>query len=141
MFITNSFFVNNTAKYVSRGEGKRWTYDEARNMISESIEMSQSMESAELQKLVEEQNEMYPLGPCIALAFLSVLKDCESHCSNEGLEVKSLGGLHVIGTSLHESRRIDNQVSSSIWLSFRWKSMFYPILECKMIFLNFLLLS
>ncbi|KAI3778776.1 hypothetical protein L2E82_08160 [Cichorium intybus] len=28
----------------------------------------------------------------------------------KGLEVKRLGGLHVIGTSLHESRRIDNQL-------------------------------
>ncbi|KAL7086182.1 hypothetical protein ACP275_14G323700 [Erythranthe tilingii] len=98
------------SKYVSKSESKSWTYDEARNMISESIEMSQSMESTELQKLIDEQTEMYPLGPSIALAYLSVLKDCESHCSNEGLEVKSLGGLHVIGTSLHESRRIDNQL-------------------------------
>ncbi|KAI3460557.1 hypothetical protein Pfo_017220 [Paulownia fortunei] len=98
------------SKYVCKSEGKRWTYDEARNMISESIEMSQSMESTELQKLVDEQTEMYPLGPSIALAYLSVLKDCESHCLNEGLEVKKLGGLHVIGTSLHESRRIDNQL-------------------------------
>lgn len=65
---------------------------------------------AELQKLIDEETEMYPLGPCIALAYLSVLKECESHCFNEGIEVKSLGGLHVIGTSLHESRRIDNQV-------------------------------
>lgn len=72
--------------------------------------MSQSVGLTELQKLVDEETEMYPLGPCIALAYLSVLKDCESHCFNEGLEVKSLGGLHVIGTSLHESRRIDNQV-------------------------------
>ncbi|KAL3840043.1 hypothetical protein ACJIZ3_024634 [Penstemon smallii] len=98
------------AKYVSRNEGKRWTYEEARGMISESIEMSQSMESTELQKLVDEESEMYPLGPSIALAYLSVLKDCEVHCFNEGLEVKAIGGLHVIGTSLHESRRIDNQL-------------------------------
>ncbi|PIN16998.1 hypothetical protein CDL12_10352 [Handroanthus impetiginosus] len=98
------------SKYVCKSEGKRWTYNEARNMISESIEMSQSMDSTELQKLVDEETEMYPLGPSIALAYLSVLKDCESHCYNEGLEVKRLGGLHVIGTSLHESRRIDNQL-------------------------------
>ncbi|KAK6115598.1 hypothetical protein DH2020_007867 [Rehmannia glutinosa] len=97
------------SKYVCKNEGRKWTYDEARSMISESIEMSQSMESSELWKLVDEQTEMYPLGPSIALAYLSVLKDCESHCFNEGLEVKRLGGLHVIGTSLHESRRIDNQ--------------------------------
>ncbi|GKB88227.1 protein translocase subunit SecA2, chloroplastic isoform X1 [Tanacetum coccineum] len=99
------------AKYVSKSENKNWTYEKAKSVISESIEMSQSVSSDELERLVEEQAEMYPLGPCIALAYLSVLKDCEVHCLNEGLEVKRLGGLHVIGTSLHESRRIDNQIT------------------------------
>ncbi|GER55445.1 protein translocase subunit SecA [Striga asiatica] len=98
------------SKYVCKSKGKKWTCGEARKLISESIELSQSMETSELWKLVNEQTEMYPLGPSIALAYLSVLKDCESHCLNEGLEVKRLGGLHVIGTSLHESRRIDNQL-------------------------------
>ncbi|CAA0840809.1 Protein translocase subunit SECA2- chloroplastic [Striga hermonthica] len=98
------------SKYVCKSEGKKWTYGEARKLILESIELSQSMETSELWKLINEQTEMYPLGPSIALAYLSVLKDCESHCLNEGLEVKRLGGLHVIGTSLHESRRIDNQL-------------------------------
>ncbi|XP_076882152.1 protein translocase subunit SECA2, chloroplastic-like [Bidens hawaiensis] len=98
------------AKYVSKSENKSWTYEKAKSVISESIEMSQSVGLDELERLVEEQSEMYPLGPCIALAYVSVLKDCEVHCYNEGLEVKRLGGLHVIGTSLHESRRIDNQL-------------------------------
>ncbi|GAV71933.1 zf-C3HC4 domain-containing protein/WD40 domain-containing protein/SecA_PP_bind domain-containing protein/SecA_SW domain-containing protein/SecA_DEAD domain-containing protein, partial [Cephalotus follicularis] len=98
------------AKYVGKSEGKSWTYQEAKSMIAESVEMSQSVDLKELQKLIDEQFEMYPLGPAIALAYLSILKDCELHCSNEGAEVKRLGGLHVIGTSLHESRRIDNQL-------------------------------
>ncbi|CAI9112735.1 OLC1v1013222C1 [Oldenlandia corymbosa var. corymbosa] len=98
------------AKYVSKSEGKRSTLQEAKSVIADSIEISQSLDPRELQRLVDEQSEMYPLGPYIALTYLSVLEDCESHCSLEGLEVKSLGGLHVIGTSLHESRRIDNQL-------------------------------
>lgn len=49
-------------------------------------------------------------GASIALAFLSILRDCQAHCQEEGPEVKRLGGLHVIGTALHESRRVDNQV-------------------------------
>ncbi|KAK1554990.1 hypothetical protein Q3G72_020101 [Acer saccharum] len=98
------------AKYVGKSEGKSWTYQEAKSMISKSVEMSQSMDLKELEKLIDEQSEMYPLGPTIALTYLSVLKDCEFHCLNEGSEVKRLGGLHVIGTSLHESRRIDNQL-------------------------------
>ncbi|XP_039053835.1 protein translocase subunit SECA2, chloroplastic-like isoform X2 [Hibiscus syriacus] len=98
------------AKFVGKSEGKSWTYEEAKSIISESVEMSQSMSLKELQKLIDEQSEMYPLGPSIAITYLSVLKDCEVHCTKEGSEVKRLGGLHVIGTSLHESRRIDNQL-------------------------------
>lgn len=98
------------AKYVCKSEGKSWTYQEAKSMISESVEMGQSVDLRELEKLVDESSEMYPLGPTIALAYLSVLKDCEAHSFSEGSEVKKLGGLHVVGTSLHESRRIDNQL-------------------------------
>ncbi|XP_052188248.1 protein translocase subunit SECA2, chloroplastic isoform X2 [Diospyros lotus] len=98
------------AKHVCKNEGKSWTYQEAKCIISESVQMGQSTDLQEMEMLVNEQSEMYPLGPSIALTYLSVLKDCETHCFNEGLEVKRLGGLHVIGTSLHESRRIDNQL-------------------------------
>ncbi|KAK6938361.1 SecA, preprotein cross-linking domain [Dillenia turbinata] len=91
-------------------EGKSWSYQDAKSIIAESMQLSQSLDVMELEKLVEEQSEMYPLGPTIALAYTYVLKDCEVHCFNEGSEVKRLGGLHVIGTSLHESRRIDNQL-------------------------------
>ena len=104
--------MNQTVKYVGKSKGKSWAYEEAKSIISESVEMSQSMPLIELQKLIDEQSEMYPLGPSIAITYLSVLKDCEVHCTKEGSEVKRLGGLHVIGTSLHESRRIDNQVSN-----------------------------
>ncbi|OMP05112.1 Protein translocase subunit SecA [Corchorus olitorius] len=98
------------AKYAGKSEGKSWTYQEAKSILSDSVEMSQSMPLEELQKLIDEQSEMYPLGPSIAITYLSVLKDCEAHGTKEGSEVKRLGGLHVIGTSLHESRRIDNQL-------------------------------
>ncbi|XP_054788879.1 protein translocase subunit SECA2, chloroplastic isoform X2 [Prosopis cineraria] len=98
------------AKYASKSEVKSWTYQKAKSFISEAIEMSQSYNLDELEKLANEEFEIYPLGPAVALAYLSVLEDCEKHCLNEGSEVKRLGGLHVIGTSLHESRRIDNQL-------------------------------
>lgn len=102
--------MNYSAKYVSKSEGKSWAYQKAKSFISEAIEMSQSHNLNDLEKLANEESEVYPLGPTVALAYLSVLEDCEKHCLNEGSEVKRLGGLHVIGTSLHESRRIDNQV-------------------------------
>lgn len=73
--------------------------------------MSQSLGIEELEKILAEESEMYSLRPAVAHAYLLVREDCEAHCYNEGNEVKRLGGLHVIGTSLHESRRIDNQVT------------------------------
>ncbi|BBG95583.1 Preprotein translocase SecA family protein, partial [Prunus dulcis] len=82
------------AKYVSKNEGKSWTYKEAKSMISESVEMSQSRDSKELERLVDEQ------WRCTLLALQLHLLICH----------KKAWGLHVIGTSLHESRRIDNQL-------------------------------
>ncbi|XP_056693796.1 protein translocase subunit SECA2, chloroplastic isoform X2 [Spinacia oleracea] len=98
------------AKYVGKSEGKGWTYQQVKSMITESVQMSESVNSRELQRLAEEESEMYPLGPTLALAYQAILNDCVLHSLNEGTEVKRLGGLHVIGTSLHESRRIDNQL-------------------------------
>jgi preprotein translocase subunit SecA len=72
--------------------------------------MSHTIGMEKLQDRLAEESEMYPLCDTIGLAYLTVLRDCEIHCSTEGAEVKALGGLHVIGTSLHESRRIDNQL-------------------------------
>lgn len=40
----------------------------------------------------------------------SVLKKYELQCKEEGEKVKSLGGLFILGTERHESRRIDNQL-------------------------------
>lgn len=105
--------MNSSAKHVRKSVGKCWTYREAKSLISDCIQMSQTVHMVELEKMIAEESEIYPITPTIARAYLSVLKDCEAHCYNEGSEVKRLGGLHVIGTSLHESRRIDNQVSDS----------------------------
>ncbi|CAO2827953.1 unnamed protein product [Amaranthus hypochondriacus] len=98
------------AKYVGKSEGQSWTHQQVKSIISESVQMSESVDSRELQRLAEEESEMYPLGPAVALAYQAVLNNCQIHCLNEGTKVKRLGGLHVIGTSLHESRRIDNQL-------------------------------
>lgn len=39
-----------------------------------------------------------------------VLKKYETQCKEEGEKVKSIGGLFILGTERHESRRIDNQL-------------------------------
>lgn len=103
-------FLLLVAKYVQRSERNEWPFQKAKSTISESVEMSHTIGMEKLQDRLAEESEMYPLCDTIGLAYLTVLRDCEIHCSTEGAEVKALGGLHVIGTSLHESRRIDNQV-------------------------------
>jgi preprotein translocase subunit SecA len=43
-------------------------------------------------------------------AFLEVVEKHDKACKAEGEEVKKAGGLHILGTERHESRRIDNQL-------------------------------
>jgi preprotein translocase subunit SecA len=42
--------------------------------------------------------------------FKKLLEKLEVQCKAEGDEVRKLGGLHILGTERHESRRIDNQL-------------------------------
>ncbi|HEY4012391.1 MAG TPA: preprotein translocase subunit SecA [Polyangiaceae bacterium] len=43
-------------------------------------------------------------------AFAELVEKHEKACKAEGEEVRGLGGLHILGTERHESRRIDNQL-------------------------------
>jgi preprotein translocase subunit SecA len=43
-------------------------------------------------------------------AFAELVEKHAIACKAEGEEVRSLGGLHILGTERHESRRIDNQL-------------------------------
>ncbi len=43
-------------------------------------------------------------------AFAEVVEKYDRACKAEGEEVRALGGLHILGTERHESRRIDNQL-------------------------------
>ena len=43
-------------------------------------------------------------------AFQQTIEKYEASCKKEGEEVKAVGGLHIVGTERHESRRIDNQL-------------------------------
>ncbi|MBI3447716.1 MAG: preprotein translocase subunit SecA [Acidobacteria bacterium] len=48
--------------------------------------------------------------PPSPLQFEQVLTDMRAQCEAEHAEVIALGGLHILGTERHESRRIDNQL-------------------------------
>jgi preprotein translocase subunit SecA len=43
-------------------------------------------------------------------AFAEVVEKHDASCRAEGDEVRAIGGLHILGTERHESRRIDNQL-------------------------------
>jgi preprotein translocase subunit SecA len=43
-------------------------------------------------------------------AFAELVAKYEASCKAEGEEVRKIGGLHILGTERHESRRIDNQL-------------------------------
>ncbi len=45
-----------------------------------------------------------------AAEFATILAEFEETCRREGDEVRELGGLYVLGSERHESRRIDNQL-------------------------------
>jgi preprotein translocase subunit SecA len=45
-----------------------------------------------------------------AAAFGEAVARYDQSCKAEGEEVRTLGGLHILGTERHESRRIDNQL-------------------------------
>ena len=42
--------------------------------------------------------------------YAALLADFKTSCADEGAEVRKIGGLYVLGTERHESRRIDNQL-------------------------------
>ena len=58
----------------------------------------------------------YCYHACLQLrkAFQMMLAEYKVVTDRDKAEVVSLGGLHVIGTERHESRRIDNQVYNLI---------------------------
>lgn len=61
-----------------------------------------------LKKLDIEQNKNS--SELLDKLYRQVLKEQEEIVNKEKEEIKELGGLHVIGTERHESRRIDNQL-------------------------------
>ena len=51
-----------------------------------------------------------PATLALRAAFIKIEEDFKAVTSVEKTEVVALGGLHVVGTERHESRRVDNQL-------------------------------
>lgn len=99
------------AKYALGMNGKVSNYRQAKETVASAFELAKTEKEEDLIEMATGKGaEIITLGPTVALAYLSTVRECQVHCRNEGAEVKRLGGLHVIGTALHESRRIDNQL-------------------------------
>lgn len=66
-----------------------------------------------IQKLIQGlENEAQPLIKELEISddLVSKIREMRQSCTEDGEKVKQLGGLHIIGTERHESRRIDNQL-------------------------------
>jgi preprotein translocase subunit SecA len=69
-------------------------------LLGGNPEMLARLEFKEANRLPEAEPE----------AFEALVAKYKESCAKEQAEVKALGGLHIIGTERHESRRIDNQL-------------------------------
>ena len=59
-----------------------------------------------------------------------VLEKYKVQCDAEREKVIALGGLYILGTERHESRRIDNQIKRKIWKTGRpWSISILFIIE------------
>lgn len=56
------------------------------------------------------QKDYEPDDPANAELYKQLLKKYQQQCEEEHQRVVELGGLHIVGTERHESRRIDNQL-------------------------------
>lgn len=60
--------------------------------------------------LTEVKASSDPVAPLYAKVYSQLLQTVGNNAKKEGADIRNLGGLHVIGTERHESRRIDNQL-------------------------------
>lgn len=65
------------------------------------------LENCIIKALTEEPSSVYS---SLHHAYKAIYSQCQQRFEEEKLAIVKLGGLHVIGTERHESRRIDNQL-------------------------------
>ncbi len=65
---------------------------------------------ARMKVLSEASEELLADKDALEATAEAAAKELEPLCKQEGKAIKDLGGLHIVGTERHESRRIDNQL-------------------------------
>jgi preprotein translocase subunit SecA len=89
--------------------GARWRGDAALSVEEASALLDRVMERAESGSAPTVASAQ-PTERGLAAAALAALTDCRAACAEDAARVRALGGLQVVGTQIHESRRIDNQL-------------------------------
>ena len=89
-------------------------YEEARKPYEDAVaaaERTYEQQRKEHVQVIEEVREQLEKAPDLYRdRYAEVLADYERVCVEERKEVVAAGGLHILGTERHESRRIDNQL-------------------------------
>jgi preprotein translocase subunit SecA len=94
--------------YVVAQAGRRGAITVSTNMAGRGTDIILGGNPEMLAKLeFKEQNRAPDAEPD---EFAKTVAKYEASCKKEGEEVKAIGGLHILGTERHESRRIDNQL-------------------------------
>jgi preprotein translocase subunit SecA len=94
--------------YVVAQAGRKGAITVSTNMAGRGTDIVLGGNPEMLAKLeFKEQNKEPDAEP---EEFAKVIAKYEASCKAEGDEVREIGGLHILGTERHESRRIDNQL-------------------------------
>ncbi|WP_437780551.1 preprotein translocase subunit SecA [Sorangium sp. So ce1097] len=94
--------------YVVAQAGRKGAITVSTNMAGRGTDIILGGNPEMLAKLkFKEQNRQPEAEP---EAFEALVEEIRKECSAEGQEIRELGGLYILGTERHESRRIDNQL-------------------------------
>src|SRR5262245_9044409 len=94
--------------YVVAQAGRRGAITVSTNMAGRGTDIILGGNAAMLAKLEFKEQGRDPDSE--VEDFEKVVQKYETSCKKEGDEVREAGGLHIVGTERHESRRIDNQL-------------------------------
>ncbi|MBL8683136.1 MAG: preprotein translocase subunit SecA [Myxococcales bacterium] len=96
--------------YIVAQAGKRGAVTVATNMAGRGTDILLGGNAEMIAKLEFKQQNKNPNDPALAEELAAKTAELEELCKKEREEVRAAGGLHIVGTERHESRRIDNQL-------------------------------
>ncbi len=96
--------------YIVAQAGKKGMVTVATNMAGRGTDILLGGNAEMIAKLELKQQGKNPNDPAIAEELAAKIAELEEVCKSEREEVRAAGGLHIVGTERHESRRIDNQL-------------------------------